>query len=166
MTLDEGHSNWHGLKGLATKYNSAKFHDCCTQTAWENVHIWVFLDFPSTPGTMTLDEGHSNWYILIDLATKYYCAKFHDCSTHTLWENGHGFFPKIFNRAMWIWLWMKVTRTDMVWKTLPQGTMCPSFMSAVLILHEKMSMFEFSKIFHRPLWPWLWTKVTQTDTIW
>ena len=89
VTLGEGHSNWHGLKGLVTKYLCAKFHDCTVHSVWENVHVWVFQDFPSAPVTVTLGEGHSKWYVLKGLATKYHCAKFQDCSDHSVWENVH-----------------------------------------------------------------------------
>ena len=87
VTLDESQRNWHDLKGRATKYICAKFHDCTGHSAWENVNVWVFQDFQSATVAMTLDEGHSNWYGLKCLTTKYHCVKFHDCSGHSVWEN-------------------------------------------------------------------------------
>ena len=87
VTFDEGQSNWYGLNGLATKYHCTKFHDCSAHGVWENVHVWVVQDFPSTPVTVTLDEGHRHWLGLQGLATKCLFATFHDCSCHRVWEN-------------------------------------------------------------------------------
>ena len=87
VTLDEGQRNCHGLKGQATKYVCVKFHDCRGHSVWENVNVWVFQDFQSATVDLTLDEGHSNWYGLKCLTPKYHCAKFHDCSGHSVWEN-------------------------------------------------------------------------------
>ena len=99
VTLSEGHSNWHGLKGLSTKYLCAKFHDLSGYSAWENGNVWVFQDFPSATVSMTLSGGHSNWCWLKGLPTKYLCAKFHDHSGHSAWENGDVWVFPDFPRA-------------------------------------------------------------------
>ena len=36
---------------------------------------------------MALSEGHWNWYGLKGGSTKYLCARFHNCSAHSVWEN-------------------------------------------------------------------------------
>ena len=71
-----------------------------------------------------------------------------------------------FPSPFWPWPWVKVTQTDMDWKALLLSTFVPSFMTVLFIVSEKMSMFEFFKIFHQPLWPWPWVKVTQSGMFW
>ena len=74
-------------------------------------------------------------------------------------------FSKVFHCVLWPWLWLKDPNTGRVWKILPQSTILSSFMTVVLVVSEKMSMFQFSKIFYSALWPWLWMKATQTGMV-
>ena len=63
---------------------------------WENDATFEFLKiFSSALTTVTLDEGHRNWYNLKSRATKYFCTKFHDCTGNGIWENVNVFpvFP-------------------------------------------------------------------------
>ena len=60
MTLGEGHKSWHDVKGLATKYLRAKFHDCIGRSVCQNVNVEFFKIFPSAPGAVTLSEGHTD----------------------------------------------------------------------------------------------------------
>ena len=95
VTLDEGHLHWHALKGFVTDYHCTNDHVCSDDSVWENANVWVFEDFPSALTTVTLDEGHRNWYNLKSRATKYFCTKFHDCTGNGIWENVNVFpvFP-------------------------------------------------------------------------
>ena len=61
---------------------------------------------------------------------------------------------------------MKVKEIGMSWKAKPQSTFLSSFMNVMVMASEKMSIFELFKIFHQPLWPWPWVKVTQTGMVW
>ena len=59
VTFDEGHVNWHALKGFVSKYHRATFQGCTGGIVWENVNAWEFQDFPLVIVTVTLNEGHT-----------------------------------------------------------------------------------------------------------
>ena len=86
MTLDEGHKILDEPKGPATKYLCSKFHNCNGHSVCK-MAIFLFLQSfqqPIAPVAMTVSEGHSNWYGMKGLVTKYHCARFHDCSDHSV----------------------------------------------------------------------------------
>ena len=79
MTLDEGHKILDELNGPATKYLCSKFHNCNGHSVCK-MAIFLYLQIfqqPTAPVAMTLSEGHSNWYGLKVLVTKYLCVRFH-----------------------------------------------------------------------------------------
>ena len=87
VNLDEGHLDRYGLKGLVTKYLCAKFHDCGDHSVWESVDFEFFVILHNLIWAVTLGEGHSTQYVLKRLVTMQHCAKCHDCSDHSIWEN-------------------------------------------------------------------------------
>ena len=86
-------------------------------------------------------------------------AIFHNFSPDSVWENAKF---KIFNQPLWPWPTMKVTETGMVCKASQQSAFVQSFMTVLVIVFEKMSMFYILHFFCQLLWPWPWMKVTQT----
>ena len=56
--------------------------------ASEQLSMFEFFQiFKSAPVVVTSGEGHPNWYAVKGLATKYHCAKFHDCKGYGVWAN-------------------------------------------------------------------------------
>ena len=110
----------------------------------EKISMFEFYKIVYQPlVAVTLSESHRNWYSLKVLPKKYLFAKIHDSSGHRVWESA-------------IFLSAPVTMTldkghSKFWRALPPSTIAPSFMTVVLMVSEKMSMFEFYKIVFHPV---------------
>ena len=153
LTLAEGHPNRHSW-WTAPVIVSKKL----------TVHIIVRRYFPGFPQalvtlTLTLTGGHLNWCALKGPAT--FVPSFMTAVVIMAEKMSTFEFFKILQQPRWPWPWVKVTQTGMVWRALVQITLVPGFITVVVILSEKMSMFEFFEIFTQPLWPWPWVKVTE-----
>ena len=112
-----------------------------------NGEKFIFSHFQGHHVTLTLGQGRIPIHHLKGLTTYYLWPKFHNSTNNSLGEMGKSSFFHFFKVTLWPWPWVKVIFQYTVRKVLSHTTFDLSFITLLLIVHEKWGKIHFFSLF-------------------